>query len=83
MKSGRLTSWKTFLDNHARDIVAIDFFAVPTATFPILFALVVPSHERRKVVHFNVTANPTAIWTSQQIVEAFPDDAAPRFLTVR
>ena len=73
-------TWRTFLDNHLIDIVAIDFFTVPTATFRILFAFVVMRHERRKVVHFNVTAHPTAVWTSQQIVEAFPDDTAPRFL---
>ncbi len=73
-------TWRTFLDNHARDIVAIDFFSVPTATFRILFAFVVLRHDRRRVVHFNVTAHPTAEWTAQQIVEAFPDDEAPRFL---
>ena len=73
-------TWRTFLDNHLADIVAIDFFTVPTATFRILFAFVVLCHERRKVVHFNVTAHPTAVWTSQQIVEAFPYDEAPRYL---
>ncbi len=73
-------TWRTFLDNHLTDIVAVDFFTVPTATFRILFAFVVLRHQRRKVVHFNVTAHPTAVWTSQQIVEAFPDDTAPRFL---
>ena len=73
-------TWRTFLDNHLTDIVAIDFFTVPTATFRILFAFVVLRHDRRKVVHFNVTANPTAEWTAQQIVEAFPEEQAPRFL---
>ena len=73
-------TWRTFLDNHARDIVAIDFFTVPTATFRILFAFVVLRHDRRQVLHFNVTAHPTAKWTAQQIVEAFPYDEAPRFL---
>jgi transposase InsO family protein len=73
-------TWRTFLDNHLTDIVAIDFFTVPTATFRILFAFVVLLHDRRKVVHFNVTAHPTAEWTAQQIVEAFPEDHAPRFL---
>jgi transposase InsO family protein len=63
-----------------RDIVAIDFFTVPTATFRILFAFVVMRHDRRMVVHFNVTVHPTTAWTSQQIVEAFPEDTAPRFL---
>ncbi len=73
-------TWRTFLDNHLADIVAIDFFTVPTATFRVLFAFVVLRHDRRKVVHFNVTAHPTAAWTAQQIIEAFPDDTSPRFL---
>ncbi len=73
-------TWRTFLDNHVRDIVAVDFFTVPTATFRILFCFVVLRHDRRFVVHFNVTANPTGRWTAQQIVEAFPNDEAPRFL---
>ena len=73
-------TWRTFLVNHVQDIVAVDFFTVPTATFRILFAFVVLRHERRRVAHFDVTAHPTAIWTSQQIVEAFPDETAPRFL---
>ena len=73
-------TWRAFLDNHLTDIVAIDFFTVPTATFRILFAFVILRHHRRMVVHFNVTAHPTAEWTAQQIVEAFPEDHAPRFL---
>lgn len=73
-------TWRAFLGNHVKDIVAIDFFTVPTATFRILFAFVVLRHDRRRVVHFNVTAHPTAEWTAQQIVEAFPFDEAPRFL---
>ena len=73
-------TWRTFLDNHVRDIVAIDFFTVPTATFRILFCFVVLRHDRRFVVHFNVTAHPTAQWTAQQVIEAFPFDDAPRFL---
>ena len=73
-------TWRTFLDNHLTDIVAVDFFTVPTATFRVLFAFVVLRHDRRRVVHFNVTAHPTAEWTAQQIVEAFPEDQAPRFL---
>ena len=73
-------TWRTFLDNHLQDIVAIDFFTVPTATFRILFAFVVLKHDRRKVIHFNVTEYPTAEWTAQQIVEVFPEDTPPRFL---
>jgi hypothetical protein len=49
------------------NMVSIDFFTVPTATFRILFVLVILSHSRRKVVHFNVTSNPTTNWTAQQI----------------
>jgi transposase InsO family protein len=62
------------------DIVAIDFFTVPTATLRILFVFVVMRHDGRHVIHFNVTAHPTAEWTARQIVEAFPFDQAPRFL---
>ncbi len=73
-------NWRTFLDNHIRDIVAIDFFVVPTVHFRLLYCFIVLRHERRRVVHFNVTPYPTARWTAQQIVEAFPYDEAPRFL---
>ncbi len=73
-------TWRTFLNNHARDIVAIDFFTVPTATFRILYCFVMLRHHRRTVVHFNVTTNPTAQWTAQQVIEAFPDEQAPRFI---
>ena len=73
-------TWRTFLNNHAKDIVAIDFFTVPTATFRILYCLVMLRHDRRTVAHFNITANPTAQWTAQQVIEAFPDDEAPRFI---
>ncbi len=73
-------TWRTFLDNHVRDIVAVDFFTLPTATFRILFCFIILRHDRRIVVHFNATAHPTAEWTAQQIVEAFPEQTAPRFL---
>jgi transposase InsO family protein len=73
-------SWRTFLTNHAQDIVSVDFFTVPTATFRVLFVFLVLSNARRRVIHFNVTDSPTAIWTGQQIVEAFPWDTAPRYL---
>jgi len=73
-------TWRTFLDNHAKDLVSIDFFIVPTATFRILYMLLVLRHERRQVVHFNITGHPTAQWTAQQMVEAFPWDEAPRYL---
>ena len=73
-------SWKTFLDNHVGDLVSIDFFTVPTATFRVLFVFVVLAHERRRVIHFNVTDSPSAKWTAQQILEAFPWGTAPRYL---
>ncbi len=73
-------TWRTFLDNHLKDLVSIDFFTVPTLTFRVLFVFVVLSHYRRRVVYFNVTEHPTALWTGQQIVEAFPEDTAPRYL---
>ena len=62
------------------DIVAIDFFTVPTATFRVLFVFVVLGHERRCIEHFNVTGHPTARWTAQQIIEAFPYNETPRFI---
>ena len=73
-------TWRTFLDNHIRELVSIDFMTVLTAAFRVLYVLVVLAHNRRRVVHFNVTEHPTAAWTAQQIIEAFPDETAPRFL---
>ena len=73
-------TWRTFLDNHVRDLVSIDFFTVPTAKLRVLFVFIVFSHQRRRVIHFNVTEHPTAAWTAQQIIEAFPEDQAPRYL---
>ncbi len=72
--------WRVFLNNHAREIAAVDFFTVPTVNFRILICFLVLRHHRRTVVHFNVTNHPTARWTAQQIVEAFPYDTAPRYL---
>ncbi len=73
-------TWRTFLNNHLDQTVAVDFFVGPTVTFRLLFVFVVLGHERRRVIHFNVTAHPTAEWTAQQITEAFPWDTSPRFL---
>jgi putative transposase len=73
-------TWRAFLKNHIREIVATDFFVVPTVRNQVLFVLLVLAHERRRVLHFNVTANPTAEWTGQQVVETFPWDEMPRFL---
>jgi putative transposase len=73
-------TWKTFLANHLAFAASMDFFTVPTLTGRVLFVLIVLSHVRRRIVHFNVTEHPTAEWTAQQIVDAFPDDTAPRWL---
>ena len=71
-------TWRAFLQNHTQDLVSIDFFVVPTATFRVLYVFLVLEHERRRIVHFNVTEGPSAQWTGQQLVNAFPDDSAPR-----
>ena len=73
-------TWKTFLTNHVQDLVALDFFVVPTVTYTVLFVLVILAHHQRCVVHFNITEHPTAQWTAQQVVDAFPWDEAPRYL---
>jgi transposase InsO family protein len=74
-------TWRAFLRNHLRTTAACDFFVVPTATFRLLFCFVFLSHDRRRIVHFNVTAHPTAAWTAQQIREAFPGAGTePRYL---
>jgi len=73
-------TWKAFLTNHMQDLVALDFFVVPTVTHSVLFVLLILAHERRRVVHFNVTEHPTAAWTTQQLINAFPWDEAPRYL---
>ena len=73
-------AWRMFLKNHAPDLIAMDFFTVPTATFRVLFVLVVLSHARRRLVHFNVTEHPTAEWTARQLLEACGLEEAPRYL---
>lgn len=73
-------TWRAFLDNHVKDLVAVDFFTVPTATFSVLFGFLVLAHDRRRVLHFNVTASPTMEWAARQMVQAFPEETAPRFL---
>jgi len=73
-------TWRSFLQNHLPDIAAIDMFVVTTATFRLLYALIVLSVDRRRVVHFAVTPNPTQDWLSGQMTEALPWDAAPRYL---
>lgn len=72
-------TWKVFLKHHVQDLVAMDV-VVPTVTYKVLFVLVILTHERRRIVHVNVTEHPTAQWTAQQVIEAFPWDDAPRYL---
>jgi len=73
-------SWKSFLNNHREVLAAMDFFTVPTVTFRLLYVLLVIQHRRRKILHFNVTAHPTAAWVGQQLREAFPLEGAPQYL---
>src|SRR5262249_12947217 len=73
-------TWKTFLSNHVDQLVSIDFFTVPTLQLRVLFVFVVLAHERRRVLHFNVTEHPTAEWTAQQMIEAFPNNSVPKHL---
>lgn len=73
-------TWRTFLDNHGKEIIALDFFTVPAATFRILFVLIILSHDRRRILHVNVTAHPTAAWTARQLQEACGSDEIPRYL---
>src|SRR5262252_9798284 len=73
-------TWRTFLNNHITDLIAVDFFLVPTAAFRMLFVFVILSHHRRRLVHFAVTSHLTAQWTAQQLVQPLPWDTAPPFL---
>ena len=73
-------SWRSFLENHIRQMVSVDFFVVPTVSCRILCVFIVLAHDRRRVLHFNVTEHPTAEWTAEQLVQAFPWDTAPRYL---
>jgi len=73
-------TWRTFLENHAPQLISIDFFSVPTIRFQVLYVFLVLAHDRRRILHFNVTAHPTAEWTGQQLREAFPFAQLPRYL---
>src|SRR5258706_9861866 len=73
-------TWRTFLTNHVATLVSMDFFTVPTLTGRVLFVLVVLAHQRRRIIHLNVTEHPTAVWTAHQMIEAFSNDTAPRWL---
>lgn len=74
------STWRTFLDVHIGEIVAVDFFVVPTLTFRLLFGFLILRHHRRELVHVNVTDHPTAAWTAHQLVESFPEETAPKYL---
>jgi hypothetical protein len=73
-------TWRTFLRNHASQIMAADLFIVPTITFRVLYVRVIVAHERRRIVRVAVTEHPTAPWTAQQLRNAFPEDEAPGYL---
>ena len=73
-------TWRTFLDNHVKSMVSVDFFTVPTIRFQVLYVFLVLAHDRRRILHFGVTDCPTAEWTAQQLREAFPWETAPRYL---
>jgi transposase InsO family protein len=77
---GRQQRWITFLHNHKDGIAAMDFFVVPTVGFRLLYVWFIIHHGRRRIIHFNVTMNPTAQWVMQQLREAFSDDSVPRYL---
>jgi transposase InsO family protein len=72
--------WMTFLRNHKDVIAGMDFFVVPTVRFRLLYVWFAIDHGRRKILHFNVTANPTARWVIQQLRETFPDEPSHQFL---
>jgi transposase InsO family protein len=72
--------WATFLSNHREAIAAMDFFTVPTLTFKVLYCFFVIAHDRRRILHCNVTMHPTSEWVSHQLREAFPYDTAPKYL---
>jgi len=73
-------TWRTFLENHVKELVSADFFVVPTVFFKVLFVFVILAHDRRRPIHVAVTEYPTAEWVAHQLLEAFPWDSAPRYL---
>ena len=73
-------TWRSFLRTQAAGIAAIDMFIVASASFRLLYVMIILAHDRRKIVRFDVTRHPTAGWLSRQVTEAFPWDTAPRYL---
>jgi putative transposase len=72
--------WAAFLSNHREAIAAMDFFNVPTLTFGVLYCFFIIAHDRRRILHCNVTRHPSSAWLIQQLREAFPYDSAPGYL---
>ena len=73
-------TWRAFLATHAREIIAVDFFLVPTLTFRLLFVFIGLRHDRRELIYVTVTDHPTARWAARQLIEAFPEETAPKYL---
>src|SRR5215467_5073758 len=73
-------TWRTLLENRLSQIVSVDFFTVPTIRFQVLYVFLVLAHDRRRILHFNVSRHPTAEWAGQQMRETFPFDHVPRYL---
>jgi putative transposase len=77
---GKQQRWMTFLRNHRDGITAMDFFVVPTISFRLLYVWFIIDHDRRRIIHVNVTTHPTSKWVIQQLRESFPEDTAPNYL---
>jgi len=80
MDPARARRWPVFLNNHHEAISAMDFFTVPTLTFGVVYCFFVIAHDRRRILHCNVTRHPTTAWVAQQLREAFLYDSAQRYL---
>jgi hypothetical protein len=76
----KVNHWKTFLMNHREVITAMDLFTVHTVTFGVLYGFIVIAHDRRRILHVNVTRNPTSHWVVQQLREAFPFEAPHKYI---
>jgi hypothetical protein len=76
----RAKRWLAFLRNHREAIAAMDFFTVPTITFGVRYCFFIISHDRRRILHVNVTKHPTSAWIIQQLREAFPFEASHRYV---
>jgi hypothetical protein len=76
----KVDRWKAFLKNHREAIAAMDFFTVHTAAFKMLYCFFILSHDRQRILHFNVTRNPTSHWVVQQSREAFPFELSHKYL---